>query len=205
MKALYIHTHIHTTVLSTSSLIYWQWVNYCIFPLCENISAGIKDSRLTDLNVGLAQSKLSPPQIVADTCISARKMHSQIYANLTHTHCVCVISAQRNHVHVAVFWIALFALLSFAILACWSSHSLWQRHVSPSLFSEPACQLRFLGPQLRRGGRGPRYPSSQQDLKRDLFCVSREQITLHACFLNSWINEYAAGLIIRACLSQVFY
>lgn len=154
----------------------------------------------------LTKAKNVPWDCRKDAFAIPAVLFTNICKSYTHTlYCICVISAQRNRAHFAVFWIALFALLSFAILACWSSHSVWQRHVSPSHFSETACQWRFLGPQLSRGGRGPRHLSSQQDLKRDLFCVSGEQITPHACFLNSWINEYAAGLIIRACLSQVFY
>lgn len=77
------------------------------------------------------------------------------------------------------------------------AHSVWQRRASSSRFCEPPCQLCFLGPQSNTEGRGPRYPSSQQDLECDLLPARM--------FFNSWINEHAAGFIIRACLCQVFY
>ena len=85
---------------------------------------------------------------------------------------ICVISAQKKMSTLLYFGLHCLpyfpphqlGMLKHSALA----HSVWQRHVSSAPFCEPPCQLCFLGPQSNTEGRGPRYPSSQQDLECDL-------------------------------------
>lgn len=90
-------------------------------------------------------------------------------------------------------------------LACRSSHSaqahsVWQIHVCSSQFCECPCQLFFSGASVRPSRM---RPSRSKLTARESAC--RERIRVMHVFLKSWINEFAVGFIIRACLCQVFY
>lgn len=95
-------------------------------------------------------------------------------------------------------------------LACWSSHSaqahsVWQIRVCSFTFPRASFARFFfvffvLGPQSNLVEWGPHHPSSQQE---SLPAGSGSDSCMF--FFKSWINEFAVGFIIRACLCQVFY
>lgn len=111
--------------------------------------------------------------IFANKCKSYRRMIFESFCS-------------KENVHFVVFWIVLFALLSSPSTWHAEAGSVSGTDVSSSHFSEPPCQYNaFFRATFEHGETGPCYPNSQQDLECDLLSVRREQITLHACFLNS--------------------